>query len=210
MSQFYTQPLPEVWREILSEKVPYIIDLLDYPKYLLPISHTYLAGGLLRAFVEDAQLASSNTDIDLFFSDSYTYNAVKDYLVNIDSDIEKIFQCPEDKLATFLDKSTGWQYQCIAVDFYESLEEVVSSFDFTCICIGTDGQNLIFREDTMSDILEKNLRWNKITYPASSLRRMMKYSRKGYKMSESEYQFFVEQVYNHSDTIVDGTLVYVD
>ena len=198
---FLIQPLPESWKESLLEKIPVVADLLES-------SNTYLAGGFLRQLVSEEPLDPEITDVDLFFNSDYTYQAVKTHFEQLDG-MTKIFQCPEDKLATFQD-SAGWKYQCIAVAFYPSLYSVVDSFDFTTTCFGTNGYEFICHKSAPYDTLYKNLRWNKITHPASSLRRMMKYARKGFTMSETELRYFVECVSNHSPDIVDWEMVYVD
>lgn len=199
---FFIHPLPEVWYEIIQETVPIVMDILEQ-------SPTFLAGGFLRQMLDAAPLSPEITDIDLFFQHSWVFESVKSFLENLDG-FEKVFQCPENKLATFVHKPTGWKYQCIAVDFYPTTLDVVESFDFTTTCFGTNGKEFVFHKDAVSDTLNKNLRWNKITHPASSLRRMMKYARKGFAMSESEYQYFVDCVANHSSDIVDFKMVYVD
>jgi len=199
---FYAQSLPDAWKDALQSTFPLVWELLEK-------SNTYLAGGLLRSMVAEEPLSPEATDIDLFFNSDYTYQAVKKYLAKIDG-MNKIFQCPEDKLVTFKDDVTGWKYQCIAVDFYPSLFSVVNSFDFTCTCFGAHPDYFIFHKDAISDALSKNLRWNKITYPSSSMRRMMKYARKGYTMAQSEYQYFVDCVSSHHPDIADYQLVYVD
>lgn len=200
--EFFIQPLPDVWKEILLERLPLVMDVLEN-------SNTYLAGGLLRTLISDEPLSSDKTDIDLFFNSDHTYQAVKTHLSLLDG-FEKVFQCPEDKLVTFIDTHTGWKYQCIAVSFYPTPLDVVSSFDFTTACLGTDGKVLVFHKYAIIDTMETTLRWNKITHPASSLRRMMKYARKGFAMPGSEYQYFVEQVASHSPDIEDFEMVYVD
>lgn len=200
---FYALALPESWKEILEEKVPFVMEILENSK-------TYLAGGLLRTMVSSNEpLSPNSTDVDLFFQDSVAFEAVKLYFQDV-PEFEVIFQCPENKLTTFIDHSTGWKYQCITMAFYPTLQNVVESFDFTCTCFGTDGENFIFHQAAIEDTLSKSLRWNKITHPVSSMRRMMKYARKGYTMPESECQYFVECVSNHSPDIIDEILVYVD
>lgn len=199
---FFIQPLPESWREILEEKLPIVVDILDN-------SQSWLAGGLLRTLISNEPLSPKTTDIDLFFMDETIFEAVKSHLDAMDG-MKRVFQCPENKLTTFMDTHTDWKYQCIAMDFYGSTLEVVSSFDFTTCCIGTNGTDFVFHRDAIMDTMNKNLRWNKITHPASSLRRMMKYARKGFTMAESEYQYFVECVENHHPDIQDSKLVYID
>lgn len=201
--KFYSQPLPEVWKEILEENIPFL-------PFLLQFEGVYLAGGLLRTLASNTEtLSPHTTDIDLFFSSPQVFSIVKSLFEN-HTEFEKVFQCPEDTLCTFVERNTGWKFQCIALRFYSSLLEVVESFDFSCICIAVDGNTLIFHKDAVDDTLDKSLRWNKITHPASSIRRMMKYSRKGYSMAETEYRHLVEQIASHSPDIVDMDLVYID
>lgn len=202
VGDFYIQPLPEAWKECIQEIVPTVSSILWGWE-------AYLAGGFLRSLVSEDSVGPATTDIDLFFRDGGEYYSVKNHLLAHD-DFEMTFQCPTDKLATFRHRPTAWKYQCIAFDFYPSLYHVVESFDFTATCFGTDGESLIFHKSAVSDTVEKILRWNKITYPASSMRRMMKYARKGFTMSEKEYQHFLHCVAtNHSD-IRDMSLVYID
>lgn len=202
VGNFFIQPIPDAWKEILTENFPVLMGVLQY-------APAYLGGGLLRTIISSEPLDPQKTDIDLFFRDGGTYIVVKGWF-EVSPNFDKVFQCPEDRLSTFVEKETGWKYQLIAVDFYANLLDVVSSFDFTTICIGTDGNTLIYHKDTFSDTMDKVLRWNKITYPAASMRRMMKYARKGFTMSESEYQYFVQVLWNNSPDVVDAKLVYVD
>lgn len=202
---FFIQPLPAAWREILEERFPIVAELLD-------CSSTYLAGGLLRTMLMQTEMLSPNlTDIDLFFGSPDTYQSIKLFFENHkNGEFEKVFQCPQDLLASYVHTPTGWKYQAVANEFHESVVDVVQDFDFTTICIGTDGENIVFHQYAIEDTLNKNLRWNKITYPAASLRRLMKYARKGYTMSEAEYQYFVSMVASHSLDIRDEQLVYLD
>lgn len=190
--------------EILDE-VPCLLDVLG-------MDGVYLAGGALRTLISmDEEFSPEKTDIDLFFRDGGVLLDVKNYLEKYG--YYKIFQCPEGKLASYVylnGEEPKWKVQCISVDFYPSIENVIKSFDFSVTMFGTDGEVLVMGETSIQDTLDKNLVWNIITYPASSMRRLMKYARKGYSMREIEFQRFVERVGNHDGDILDFNLVYVD
>ena len=194
-------PLDESFREIFSD-IPYLNVLIG--------NGVTLAGGLLRTLISQTEVLSpEKTDIDLFFEFPKMVALVKEFIEKTE-EFEKIFECPEEKLTTYKHTKTGWKLQLITVNYYKSPVEVISSFDFTCTMFATDGNKLYMGETSIEDTMEKRLRWNVITYPASSLRRMMKYARKGYWMMESDYQEFVHEVWTHSPDISDSQLVYVD
>lgn len=202
IGDFFILPLPSSWKEAINGATEFLMPILE-------TSYAYLGGGFLRSMIGNGLPSANETDIDLFFSSYIDYQTIKSYYSG-QVEFEQIFQCPNDKLSTFREKSTKWNYQCIAVDFYPSLYNLVASFDFTTICLATDGHSLVYHKSASSDTVSRLLRWNKITYPASSMRRMMKYARKGFSMSEHEYQYFVDCVATHHSDIVDAQLVYVD
>ena len=195
-------PMPNGTLEILYERIPLLSDLLD--------DGTYLAGGALRTlFSLTETLSPEDTDIDLFFSNNRRMETCKKY-VEASGLYDKAFECPEGSLTTYVAKEGGWKVQFIAFMHYNSVPELLLSFDFSVTMVGTDGRELWKADTFFSDVTEKRLRWNVITYPSSSLRRMMKYARKGYWMDETEYNRFVEMVWNHDDNISDTHLVYID
>lgn len=205
-----TSALPKEVKEALFEEVPYL-------EKILLMDGVYLAGGALRCLLTNEPFDADSTDIDLFFRDGGVLEQVKKYLEKYTTYF-KIFQCPEGKLASYVNldgEEPKWKVQCISVDFYPNVESLIDSFDFTCTMFGTrildDGTwELTTGESSMQDALDKRLVWNVITYPASSLRRLTKYVRKGYWMGEEQYQVFVNRVWEHDSNIQDAKLVYVD
>lgn len=187
-------------------QVPYLLDLLNF-------NGVYLAGGLLRTlYSKTEEFSPEKTDVDLFFQSELQLQVVQSYLEN-ETAYKKVFQCPEGKLASFVYKNSeepAWKLQLITVSFYPDIDAVLNSFDFTVTMFGTDGVDTVSNEFASQDVEDMRLRWNKVTYPASSLRRMMKYAKKGYSMREEDYQTFVARVWEHDVNIIDGTLVYVD
>ena len=57
---------------------------------------------------------------------------------------------------------------------------VIDTFDFTISQLGTDGRQLYFGEYTWTDLFRKRLRVHYIHHGISTMRRMVKYSRRGF------------------------------
>lgn len=198
------EPLSDWVKEKLNN-VPHLMHLLEW-------GGTFLAGGLLRTIINGEPFDYQHTDVDIFFRNGGVLEDVKAYLEK-NKYFKKVYQCPEGKLSTYVymvDGKETWKYQLISVDFYPDMETLLDSFDFTCIMVGTDGETFWYDERFVEDSEKKLLVWNKITYPAASLRRLMKYARKGYAMQEEQYQAFVEALWLHDYNIKDEKLVYVD
>ncbi len=199
-----TEPLSD-WAKEKIEEVPFLCEILA--------DGVYLAGGLLRTIINAEPFDHEHTDVDLFFQTSAHLETVKILLEN-NPHFKKVYQCPEGKLASYVHVEKGgtetWKYQLVSVDYYEDMGALLDSFDFTCIMCGTDGKTFWYDERFPDAIDDKLLVWNKIPYPAASLRRLMKYARKGYTMKADQYQLFVGAIWEHDHDINDVELVYVD
>lgn len=186
---------------VIRDNVPHLENLLQ-------IDGVYLAGGLLRTICsEDEELIPLHTDVDLFFQSGKSLALAVNYIEK-SGDFTSLFEC--GALVCYRHNSSGWRFQLIAMNLYPTLQDVINSFDFTCTCWGLSKDEFIHHTFAYEDTLAKRLRWNKLTHPASSLRRMMKYAKKGYHMIEEDYVKFVRLVSTHSEDIVDEEMVYVD
>jgi hypothetical protein len=58
--------------------------------------------------------------------------------------------------------------------------EVINTFDFTVSMLGTDGRALYFNKFTWTDLMRKRLRVHHIHHGISTMRRMIKYSKRGF------------------------------
>jgi hypothetical protein len=57
---------------------------------------------------------------------------------------------------------------------------IIDTFDFTISQLGTDGEYLYFGEHTWTDLFRRRLRVHNIHHGVSTMRRMVKYSRRGF------------------------------
>jgi hypothetical protein len=104
--------------------------------------------------------------------------------------------------------STKWTVQIITRKFFNSIEEVINSFDLTVCKIGTCGNEWKLGPLTARDIREKNLRFEEPLQP-DALKRLVKYWTYGYRpvagLIESvqenpiaRWQFSQEEDYNNA------------
>jgi hypothetical protein len=59
--------------------------------------------------------------------------------------------------------------------------EVINTFDFTVSMLGTNGKSLYFGPHTWTDLFRKRLRVHHVHHGISTMRRMVKYSRRGFQ-----------------------------
>ena len=93
------------------------------------------------------------------------------------------------------DWSSEWTIQVIKRRFFNSLEEVINSFDITVAQIGTGGNEWVMGPFTARDIREKNLRF-KLPLQPDAPKRLTKYWTYGYRPVEGT----VEQICNNPET----------
>lgn len=169
----------------------------------------FLAGGAMRTLLVDEEVA----DFDLFFTEKpfeekqkelsieinfettseeakkeFVYSArvsqVKDTLER--EKFKLIFFCPEGKLLTYKKGSIKIQ---LVLEAWGHPEEVISSFDFNATKAAFDGEKVFIAREFIKDVKTKKLSINLITYPVSTIKRLIKYSNKGYNVNDACIQF---------------------
>lgn len=168
-----------------------------------------IAGGCFESIIR----GFSPKDIDIFFKNK---ESLKESVANLTNQGFKLIEDPkhlddEEKRFVTIKKEGYPDLQLIKIRYYGSLKELLDTFDFTAAQIGFDKQELLMNEASLIDILRKRLVINKITYPSSTLRRMIKYSKKGYYICNGQFQFLVEEVSrSHRENPQNSQIFYVD
>lgn len=93
------------------------------------------------------------------------------------------------------DYTKEWTLQVIKRRFFNSLEDVINSFDITVSQIGTGGNEWVMGPFTARDIREKNLRF-KLPLQPDAPKRLTKYWTYGYRPVEGT----VEQICKNPET----------
>lgn len=77
-----------------------------------------------------------------------------------------------------IEKMDSWKIQVITCKYFNSIEEVIKSFDITVCQVATCGYEWIVGPQTVKDINQKSLRFNR--YTPDSVKRLTKYWCYGY------------------------------
>lgn len=137
-----------------------------------PSKDVWFAGGAIRQWFQDGEAAS---DIDVF---GKSQEALDGFIKEKLSSAKKLFE--KDHLYSF--SLNGQIIQVIKYNYYENINNLIDSFDFTICQFGWDGNTVWASESAIVSCLRGHLRVHKITpeLAADSLRRAFKYQLKGY------------------------------
>lgn len=163
-----------------------------------------LAGGALRYLVD---CTDSICDYDLFFLDRSKVQSAQEYFLSKDYNL--IFECPKGELFTYYNKDSNTKVQLILKRDYKDCYDLISSFDIRACCAAYDGEQFYTNGGFVFDNLNKLININKIEYPVATLRRIAKYSAKGFTLTPQASQYFVEAV-NRFELTEDNTALYID
>lgn len=184
-------------RNIHQEKMKHILNFTG----LIP-KGVYLAGGCMRSLLDPFL---TPVDYDFFFNSPEAKESFESLLVSLRYQV--VWHCPRGELTTL--KYKHEKVQLITPRYYNSLEDVVDSFDFTACSAGTDGNILYAHDKWAKHCLKKQLHMAGLEYPIATLRRMEKYKSYGFKVSEEFWIEFGELLAGRRWS-ADGMRLYID
>lgn len=144
----------------------------------------WLAGGSLRDYFIGISI---QTDYDLFFPNEAEYTKAKKFFNTKDSEI--IWESDNGMKI----KYNGRIYDLVK-KFFPDPMTTINAFDFTCCMIAIDNKKVYHGETTFIDLAKRQLIFNKITYPASTLKRAFKYYKKGFTMCLGEMKELIDAI----------------
>lgn len=190
----------------------------------------FIAGGFMTSVVQEEKTA---TDIDIFFKDEEALReTLRIFLTAADEPAEDSGEEITNwafrgyKLTPVQPKD--WNYdksrfiklvhprrlpiQLIKLAYYPDAESVIDTFDLTVAQFASDGQELVFNPVSLYDIARKRIVLHRMQFPASTLRRVIKYTSKGYYACPGALgkiaQEMSKSVAENPDDI--NSIVYVD
>lgn len=167
---------------------------------------TIISGGFLNAVMADK--SESASDIDLFFTGPQAFmeayeilsepskNNETTYLQGYKPDIDKEMLLKDSKLLRFV-KFKHEKYlpiQLVKLVWYESAEHCIDSFDLTCVQFAVDKNELVYNPLGMIDLARKRIVLHRMQFPTSTLRRLIKYAKKGFYACPGSLQRIATQV----------------
>ena len=154
-----------------------------------------LAGGAMRP--------GKPADYDFFFKDIDASIYAEAFFRDIGAKTK--FVCPEGLLTTL--EYRGNKIQLITERFYKSMEELIDTFDLIPCCAATDWERSV-RHYLFNDLVEKKeVKLHRITYPVSTLARLVRYAGKGYKVAPKVVEQVVNYLLAHPDA---SRRLYID
>ena len=146
----------------------------------------WIAGGAIRDYLAGMKI---KTDYDLFFPNEIEYDKAKEFFISNNS---KIKWESENGMKLVYNKRTF----DLVKKFFDNPQLTIDAFDFTVSMFAVDSEKFYCGETSFMDLAKRQLMINKITYPASTLSRTLRYYQKGFVMCNGELKKVVEAIQN--------------
>jgi hypothetical protein len=169
-----------------------------------PSDGTWLAGGALRRTILGMPMDS---DLDFFFSNESALKTASETLKSKGFEKRRESEFNETWIGKCADKPLS--VQLIKVMFYDSPEAVIDSFDFTICQLIYDGSTLYCGSYTLFDLARKRITVHRVTYGASTVRRLIKYTKQGFTACQGTFVSILEKIVEDPSRI-RGEVEYVD
>jgi hypothetical protein len=153
----------------------------------------WICGGAVRKTIQKVELDS---DLDVFFKTQDQRDDVFNKLLKHNPRVEHqhhkesglaVTNLYFSKKTPFYDwitiggpKSSEFKVQLISYGFFDTIEKVLDSFDFTIAQFGYDGKDFVTGPYSLFDLGRMRLAVHKVTYPVSNMRRLLKYTSQGF------------------------------
>jgi hypothetical protein len=167
----------------------------------------WVAGGALRRTIAGKEPES---DFDFFFRDA---EQLADFRMCLNaSGFRKVRETDHHVHYRGAVAGSGIErdIQMIRFKFYQSSLEVIDSFDFTICQFAFDGDVLTAGEFALWDLGRHRLAINRITYPVSTMRRMLKYARQGFKACNGALTTILRETASDPALLAALNIQYVD
>lgn len=181
-----------MWTKLLpkdNERTKQIISYFNHIlfQYIPNDINAYVCGGAVRDLFSVGYVTS---DVDVYFKDRKDALLTEKTLVKVGA--KRTFR---NKQITNL-KLKGKKIQLIrsVYNINEVTENLINSFDFTVCCGAVDRYSILLHNDFLIDLAAKRLVFHKITFPLSSMIRVHKYIKKGFKICNGNMLKLVEEI----------------
>lgn len=169
-------------------------------------SGPWIAGGSVRRLFIGAPMDS---DFDFFFANP---EQAGNFLISMKK-LGAILKNENEKNSTWLvpaiESGPELTVQAVTFAYFESMRQVIESFDFTICQFAYDGDHFEVGEFSLWDSARKRIVPAKITFGVSSVRRLLKYGRQGYTICGGALADILQQVVDNP-TIIHAETQYID
>lgn len=187
-------------------------EFLNILEYLPSVSKEgpWIAGGAMRSLVANEEHVS---DYDFFFKDKEQMELFRSNL-EASTAINILKKKSNDHCDTYsivipYKEYNKFEVQLVHISYYDSPQLLLDSFDYTICQFAYDGESLFTGEFSILDLMRRRLAVNTITYPVSSVRRMIKYTNKGFTACAGCITEVLKKVALDPNSL-DTTITYID
>lgn len=190
--------------------------LLDNLLEFLP-DGAIIAGGFALSCVLDDKNAK---DIDIFFTSKEAFDkTLALFSLPVDKQSDdwafqgyKVAEAPKgaDNRYVLLTHETRPAVQLLKMVWYDSPEHVIDSFDFTISQFAFTNKGFYYNGEAMLDLAKKRLVLHRMQFPASTLKRLIKYTKKGYYACPGSLVTICEAIQEYKGEMDINSVVYVD
>jgi hypothetical protein len=161
----------------------------------------FVAGGAVRDWFSSSKITS---DVDLWFKNVDDANKTVEKLRSEFG--EPMFE--SDGVVNFAIRKH--KIQIIRRVFFQTPEDVLNYFDFTISCAAVSTVEVIVHPQFFSDLCRRRLNIANLPHPRTTLNRVLKYERKGFRICPDEMNKLVRAVHKLQPHEIDGPVFYVD
>jgi hypothetical protein len=136
-----------------------------------------VAGGAVRDYFRSS---SKSRDIDLFFRSEKDFLTARDFFVNT-CKCRISFQNENSIKVVY-----GSMYIDLIGKMFMEPEDLIKEFDFTISMFAVDENNVYHGQTSFIDLAKQQLMINALPYPESSMRRLLRYYDKGFRICNEE------------------------
>ena len=145
----------------------------------------WVAGGSVR----DYFMGVEPVDYDLFFPNKNEFQKAVNHFSSFGQPIWESDNGVKFKI--------GDKVFDLVKKFYKSASDVIKNFDFTVAMFSTDGKNLYGGKTSFKDLDGRNIVIHKVTNADSTLKRVLKYFKKGFKIKSTEVSKLTNEIRNN-------------
>jgi hypothetical protein len=186
--------------------------LLDNLLEFLP-DGAVISGGFALSILQEDKNAK---DIDFFFTNEKSFIETKNLLLSPPDDAwaYKGYALDQDKsndrFLYFKHQEHRPAIQLLKMVWYDNAEHVIDSFDFTVIQFAFTNKEFVFNGMSFMDLARKRLVLHRMQFPASTMRRLIKYTQKGYYACPGSLVTICQAIQDYKGEPDIFNVVYVD
>ena len=190
----------------------------------------YISGGFMVSLLLEDKNAK---DIDIFCNSENSFKEICNLLFEMSNNEEKEdndlwayrnYICQSDNsFNNGMNKETRFlkfvhkegkrpDIQVMKMCWYDSPEHLIDTFDLTIVQVSCDNKFIYMNPLTQLDLSKKRLVLHRMQYPASTIRRIIKYANKGYYACPGSLVNISKQIQQWTDSvdIDEENFVYLD